>query len=209
MSIFSGAIKGAADVAVPALLEGWKADIMAARDVALQKVRQQEHKTEREFRTSERVAGETYKTTERVAGEEAKAGEGVLERESRERIAKTRSTGAGATPYKVVGGQLFNTATGKTVPLPENTTKLKELAVKIAAANLEAQEFADKPKSMDVLTSEAFTMLGKLGDKPKDKGGKEVVFTHPTKGDVYEEDIQLTMKTHGLTRAKVMEKLGQ
>lgn len=209
MGILNAAIQGAAEIAVPALVSrhqiNEKGKILAARDKMLQS-----------FQTSERFASQDFRVSERLSGQKAEAGESKLERESREKIAETRA-GTTGTRYKVVGGRLFDTVNNKVVDLPENVTKLKELATKIAIAHHKEQKSYDKEKkTLKELTTDAFTMLSDLGDQPDGGddggdpgGGRSAVFTHSVLGDIFEDDITKTMKLHSLSRQQVLDRMGK
>ncbi len=62
-------VQGAAQVGAQGMLEQYKDSILEKRELRLQALKDKAAKTEREFRVSEREAGETFKTSEREAGE--------------------------------------------------------------------------------------------------------------------------------------------
>ena len=80
MGFLSDAFQGAAQVATPMLIEQHRANIMAERDAALQKLKSGEVAEKREYQTSERVAGEKFEAEQaKLDRESRKSGKGPSE----------------------------------------------------------------------------------------------------------------------------------
>lgn len=210
-------IAGGAPVAVGGLLEQHKLNILTNREDILAKTKGLALQKKRAFQTSERLAGETFKTKERIAGEKSKAAEAILERQSREKIASTKATSAGG--LKVVPGRgVIDTNTGELIDLPENFDERLKLAGKYVEREMEANKYREEKDHItqeDALSKilQMFRGQEKITKKPKpvlrDKGDKKkIIFTHPTHGDITEDDITETMRIHNLTRQQVIDRLG-
>jgi len=130
-------MQGAAQVAVPVLLEQHKSNIMAEREQALQKLKAEALKEERTYQEGVTAKKQAFQTSERVAGEEAEAKQDKLDLESKERIAVKKGVGAAGHTYINSASGPMDRFTGLVLPRPEKTAELREMAQ--AAVKLEVE----------------------------------------------------------------------
>lgn len=226
-------MQGAAIAGAAGMMEGYKADILAERDAALNKFRGEERVAGQEYRSAERLAGQEFTASENLLGREAKAAESTADIEARSVSAKTKADAqlekdrldrasrkevAGIrsgsnTGKKIIPGQgIYDWDTKELEPFPEKTGDRKERALKMALVDVEseANENIDTGNKLETVQQMSARYYKEMTpDKEDDKDTSTVVFTHSTLGDITEDDITSTMKARNMTRQQVLDKLGK